>query len=448
MIRSTRMKVVAAIAALSLATSSVVILAQDGQDHSQQPAAATTKAAVASAQATTKEATTKEATTQHADAKVAPEAAAVLAKLRDAYTGLSSLKLDGKITGEFDVDGQKADEKVTFTSTFSAPNHFRHDTQGDAQLGSTGDKLYVYIKQRNAYLSADAPKQKVMSDDLPKPFAELIGQQNLSLALALSPDPRAELTRSYGTINKAADTTVDGKPYTTLELTAVEGKTVTRLLVDPATNLLRRATLDLAPDLLERGAKDVKRAVVTIDYTTTTPGEKLAGEQFAWTPPAGASDAAATADTGDLGPAGELVGSPAPDFTLAGMDGKDVKLADLKGSVVVLDFWATWCGPCVMSMPGLDRIHQAMKEQGVKVFAVNQAEDKELVQGFLTSKNLSLPVLLDTQSKVGEAYKVQGIPQTVVIGKDGTVRKVWVGAGPSLEEQIRTTVTEALKAAK
>src|SRR5439155_9868447 len=117
-----------------------------------------------------------------------------------------------------------------------------------------------------------------------------------------------------------------------------------------------------------------------------------------------------------------------------------------KGNVVVLDFWATWCGPCVASLPHIDKLHQDFKEQGVKVLAINQGEDRELVQGFVNSKKLTLPVLLDTDSKVGESYKANAIPETVVIGKDGIVRKVFVGAGPDSESKIREVVQAAMKA--
>src|SRR5205823_6546408 len=142
-----------------------------------------------------------------------------------------------------------------------------------------------------------------------------------------------------------------------------------------------------------------------VDYPTIAPDTEFSKEQFAWTPPPGAADAAAAQEGG--GPAAELAGKPAPSFALKDLDGKDVKLADLKGSVVVLDFWATWCGPCVMSLPGLDQINGQVKEAGVKIFAVNQAEDKDLVSGFMKGKNLTLPVLLDTDSKVSDSFKVQ-----------------------------------------
>ena len=386
--------------------------------------------------------------TTHA-AEVTPDAKKVLDSVSSAYTKLKTLSMTGTITGEFDVDGQKGNESTDFTTTFAAPNKFKHETKDDSVLGSTGERLYVYAKPRNAYLTADAPKQKVMSDQLPEPFAQLIGSQNLSLVLALSSEPTNELTRTYSKIVKAADVQVDGKPFTALDLKPRQGAAATTLLFDPATNLLRRATMNMADELAARGAKDVKKAVITIDYKGTTADADAKPEQFAWAPPPTAKDAKEMAEGGDDDEASKaLTGKPAPDFKLKGLDDKEVALKDLKGNVVVLDFWATWCGPCVGSLPHIDKIASDMKEKGVRVFAVNQAEDKELVQGFMKSKNLTVPVLLDSDSKVGQSYKANAIPETVVIGKDGIVRKVFVGAGPDTETKLREAIDEAVKAAK
>src|SRR5688572_27978714 len=128
--------------------------------------------------------------------------------------------------------------------------------------------------------------------------------------------------------------------------------------------------------------------------------------------------AGADADAGSY-PAMALEGKAAPDFKLTSLDGKPVSMADLKDSVVVLDFWATWCGPCRMSLPELQKVHEAGKGDGLRVFAVNLREDEDDVKDFVKETKLSVPVLMDTDGKVAEKYLVQPIPQTVVIGKDG-----------------------------
>jgi peroxiredoxin len=242
---------------------------------------------------------------------------------------------------------------------------------------------------------------------------------------------------------------IDGKAHPALLLTN-EHESVT-LALDPQTSLVRRAGFDIARSLKKRGAQDVVKAVLTMDYATSTPGAATKPQQFAWAPPPGARDVATVQSAGDAElPALAMVGKPAPDFSLKGLDGKDVKLEDFKGNVLVFDFWATWCPPCVAAMPGLNELAAEFKEQGVKVVAINADEEKDLVAGFINSRKLNnLIVLLDPETKVGEQYMANELlPTTMVIGKDGTIRKVMTTGGPQGERDLKAAVQEALRATK
>jgi peroxiredoxin len=269
------------------------------------------------------------------------------------------------------------------------------------------------------------------------------------LGLALLEDPLEIFTDAYGQPRGTGTKDVDGKTYDTITLAGGDKDGVTTLLVDPATHLLRRIDVDLKSALENRGATDVKHAAMTVNYSEVATDKAAAPDQFAWAPPEGAREVPAAPPAGAEGEPGQgamaLVGKPAPAFTLKDLDGKDVALAEQKGSVVLLDFWATWCGPCVVAMPGIDKLNNELGPKGLKVFAVNVGEDKDTAQGFMTAKGFKIPTLLDADSKVSEQYKAMAIPQTVVIGKDGVVTKVFVGSGGDTEHKIREAVEAAMK---
>jgi peroxiredoxin len=144
-----------------------------------------------------------------------------------------------------------------------------------------------------------------------------------------------------------------------------------------------------------------------------------------------------------------LVGKPAPDFMLQTLDGQQAKLSELKGSVAVLDFWATWCPPCRKSLPHLEKVHQdkALAGKGVKVWAVNAKEEKAKVQDFLKQNNFTFNVPLDADGKVLRSYLIQGIPTTVIVGRDGTIKNAFIGYGgdesaKEIDDAINTAVNE------
>ena len=128
-------------------------------------------------------------------------------------------------------------------------------------------------------------------------------------------------------------------------------------------------------------------------------------------------------------------GSPAPDFELAGLDGQMVALSSLRGHPVVLNFWASWCGPCRMEMPFFQQVSQDedWRAQGLVILAVNMGESPQKVAAFIEENNHSFPVLLDTGTDVAAMYQVSGIPVTYFIDENGIIRDRYPGAFTSLE---------------
>ena len=119
----------------------------------------------------------------------------------------------------------------------------------------------------------------------------------------------------------------------------------------------------------------------------------------------------------------------ASDFELMDMDEENKKLSDYRGKVVLLNFWATWCPPCIREMPSMERLHQQINAEDFEVIAVNQMEDADEVFAFTGQLEIdpTFEILFDTTSEVSRAYAVRGLPTTYLIDKQGKIRYRAVG---------------------
>jgi thiol-disulfide isomerase/thioredoxin len=178
----------------------------------------------------------------------------------------------------------------------------------------------------------------------------------------------------------------------------------------------------------------------------------MPAETFAFKPPAGAREAVAPAPGGTADgrcrSAAALTGQAGTRGALPDLEGQPVKAVGdgAEPGVVVLDFWATWCPPCRAGMPHLQKVAQQFTDRGVRVYAINQREDVATINTFLAEQKLAgFVTLRDAEGAVAKAYAVGGIPQTVVIGGDGVVKKVIVGFDPAQADALGQAVEEALK---
>ena len=164
-------------------------------------------------------------------------------------------------------------------------------------------------------------------------------------------------------------------------------------------------------------------------------------------PKSAQADADGSGD-GAAGTESALVGKPAPDFELELMGGKKFRLSENKGKVIVLDFWATWCGPCIQAMPQIDKVTHEFAEKGVKLIAVNLQEAPAKIAPMLERLKLSPTVALDRDGVVAAKYAANAIPQTVVIDKDGKITRLFIGGGPKLGDQLRDALQNLMPGGK
>jgi thiol-disulfide isomerase/thioredoxin len=137
---------------------------------------------------------------------------------------------------------------------------------------------------------------------------------------------------------------------------------------------------------------------------------------------------------------------PAPAFQLTGRNGKAIDLSQFKGQVVMINFWATWCGPCRQEMPLLEDIYKKYKPMGFTLVGVNVEPDAKGAEAWLTKqKPVSFPIVFDTESKVSKMYNVAGMPSTVFVDRKGNIRVMHKGYKPGDENFYLTQIRSMLK---
>jgi peroxiredoxin len=137
-------------------------------------------------------------------------------------------------------------------------------------------------------------------------------------------------------------------------------------------------------------------------------------------------------------------GQPAPDFALDDLDGRTVRLSDLRGQVVLINLWATWCSPCRAEMPDLVTLYQAYKDQGFVILGVDDRERAQTVADFVARNPMPYPILLDPDSRVARAYGVSYLPASFLIDRRGVLRATLPGqsARVRLENAIKPLLAE------
>jgi peroxiredoxin len=137
--------------------------------------------------------------------------------------------------------------------------------------------------------------------------------------------------------------------------------------------------------------------------------------------------------------------SRAPDFTLRGADGRNVRLDELRGQVVLVNFWATWCGPCREEMPHLNALYEKYRKSGFVLLGVNIDDDPRIALATAQKLNVAFPVLLDTDKKVSKLYDLSTMPSTVVIDRDGKMRFLHRGYRDGVEADYEQQIRGLLK---
>jgi thiol-disulfide isomerase/thioredoxin len=211
--------------------------------------------------------------------------------------------------------------------------------------------------------------------------------------------------------------------------------------------LVHKLVPDLSKQFAEAGGmmKDAK-VEYSIVFSDWNVSPTFSDADFAFNPPADAQEVDSLfARGGEARAPHPLLGQPAPTFETVDLEGQPIDLTKHLGQdIVMLDFWATWCGPCVRAMPDVDAVAEKYADRGLVFYAVNAGEDPATVKEFLAENQLDVPVAMDPDGTVSGLYHVEGIPQTVLVGKDGRVQVVHIGFSGALGKELEQNIEDLL----
>jgi len=379
--------------------------------------------------------------------RIDPKADEVVREVGEFYAGLESLRVGVTTVVRVEAEGVRTEMTSTQSVAMRRPDRLAiRLTKG--MMGATvvcdGKVLYRYQPLMRKYTATAAPKNldELLGGPDPAGGALIMAAPSMQFAAGLLvSDPYEVMMAGVTDGEYVGIQRIEGAECHHLvfhqedldwEIWVQTGEEpLVRRIVPDLTKVLAQVST-LAPE----AGQFTMETIVSFDHWQVNPD--LPDEAFAFRPPAGARRVRSFAEQEPRKPGQELVGNQAPGFELDLLGGGRVNLADHKDKeIVMLDFWATWCGPCRRGLPVMAEVAAAYKDRGVVFYAVNQKEDPQTISGFLQREGLALAVALDRTGEVGRLYHVRGIPQSVIIGKDGTVQAVHVGFTPELEATLR-----------
>ncbi len=359
---------------------------------------------------------------------VEADAESVLDHVGAAYRGFTSYHFEGTSHMEMSLGGQTQKLDVPFRLAAVKPAKMRTEILNPMMSVvsvSDGSQTWMYVPQAHQYTHQDAA-----------PLAGAGGDIGSALAMG-TPIQRyvAPLDGLLGArIAGHIVMTQDGAPRRcTVVIAQFAAPTDQPVRLSPNTMWVDDATHAVVRDsvvvTVPHGGPD--GGAVTMSTTTTfgrvSVDQPVPDSLFAFAPPADAKLVDKIAMGGAAPPPSPLIGKPAQDFELADLAGAKHSLSGFKGKVVLVDFWATWCGPCRRELPNVVKLRKELAAKGLEVVAVDVGEAPTAVNGYLHDNQLDLPVWLDRDRKVSEAYGANAIPTLVVVGRDGVVSSLVVG---------------------
>ena len=373
-----------------------------------------------------------------ASAQSVPDARALLKETGDVLHKHKSYVIEQRTL--VDVQGPtSARMEMLAKMAASAPGKMRIETSGQmggALIVSDSENTWVYLAPLKQYMkTAAATGPEALVKSLVPAMGEVFDQLK-------SKDPYISAK-----ITGEEPVEVDGKKINcyvvegALDKVTLPGSmtmtdAVTKVWIDKAS----KATLKTTITATMQGAAMPAPMHMNMAMTVTSQkfDEALPDSLFTFTPPEGAKEVPEFKMPGVANT--DLTGKAAADFKLKSLDLKQYSLSDLRGKVVLIDFWATWCVPCRADLPMLEKLHQEFKNKGLVLLGFDVGEDVDTVRKFLGSTKLTYPVLLTAGTEAALSYSVTAYPTLVLIDREGMIVFYHVGAGS--EKELRESLAK------
>ncbi len=405
-----------------------------------------------------------------------PAARQLFDEVVKAYRSLDAYTDQGEFVAAMTLDGRSETQKTPLHLSFARPNRVSVDA-GPIRLVSDGTTLTSLVTPLKRFETRPAPKAIDLETFHTGPAgAMLFGGPAAPVTFVLASllvDPHAAesvLREFAATLKNDADRESGGKPHRVIRIVCGDGSEI-RLLVDPATKLVRE--IDLVVNA--KKMSDTLGASVVVNRLGWTSGPistaQPGPDAFAFKPPKLFSKIdpfSVAAGAAAAGPAKfrvvDLVGKPAPQFVLTVLDGADklklITKADLAGKVVVLDFWATWCEPCMRELPDIQKVVERFAKENKEVVVIAVSGDerpseirdvRKLVESTLKRQSITLTagavgkIALDPSGTVRDAFEVEGFPTLVIIDAKGTIQSAHVGQADDIRETLARDVDTLLQ---
>ncbi len=405
-----------------------------------------------------------------------PKARALFDEVARAYKALTAYSDQGEFVLALNIAGKDQKQATPLKLTFVRPNKLDIDA-GQVHLTSDGTTMTTSVIPLKRYTTAPAPRKLGIDTFREGPIGSVLfgGPSGppmfVLLNLLTASDPAsaiAELGGSFqmgSTPGKNDDSKTKPAPSAIL-IEFEKGRPGIVLNVDPATKLLSSIDLKIDPEqLAAAGPAGQKVSINKFGWSAGAVSTEMPKDQsFAYSAPKGFAKVDSLFEQQEEKHAIDAkIGKPAPDFTLTLLDGpgktKTVTKAELAGKVVVIDFWATWCGPCLLELPEIQKLidSYAKTQKNVMIVALSQDEEpselaavRKLVEKTLSDKKINLTgnpvgqVGLDPSKSVGSAFELEGYPTLIILDGKGTVQAVHVGFNPEAAEPLHKSLAKEI----